>query len=269
MATDTVHSIFTARTINDILYQMKTVNNLQLIGGATYLKELPEKSLSIRNINELSLIDKHERFIDFGPAVTLNSILHIGTNHLPSVLFNAVSSMANHAVRNIATLGGNIMAKDNRLSLVAPLIVLDTSLKFKNQKNFEIVPLTKLDSVSPDSILVNIRVPTEDWNVEIFKRIGPSHKVTDESASFCFLARTEKNVLINLRICFSGPFIFQSKELETNFLGIKLPLSQSTIHDFINIASRDFDECAKDISYEPILKQQFLNLTALSLHELT
>lgn len=268
MATDK-HSIFTAKTINDLLFQLKTVNNLQIIGGATYITELPEKSLTIKNIPELAVIDKHERFFEFGPAVTLNTILHLGSNAIPAIIYDAILSMSNHAVRNMATIGGNIMAKDNRLSLIAPLVALDTTLKFKSQKSFDVIPITKLDTISSDKVLVSIRIPNDEWNVEIYKRLGPSYKITDESASFCFLARTEKNLLINLKLCFSGPFIFQSKELESKFLGIRLPLSQSVIHDFITIASREFDEMSKDIEYDPILKQQFLNLIAYSLHELT
>ena len=268
MATDK-HSIFTAKSINDILYQLKTVNNLQLIGGATYIKDFPEKALSVRNIPELQEIDKHERFIDFGPAVSLNRILHLGRNAIPSILYDSILSMSNHAVRNMATIGGNIMAKNKRLSLVAPLTVLESTLKFKTQKTTDVIPITKVDSVPANAVLVSIRIPTDEWNVEIFKRLGPSYKITNESASFCFLAKTEKNLLINLKLCFTGPFVFQSKELESKFLGVRLPLSQSVIHDFITIASREFDEYAKDIQYEPILKQQFLNLIAYSLHELT
>lgn len=268
MANDT-HMIFTAKNINEILYQIKTVNNLQLVGGATYIGGLPEKSLTVRNVSELKFIDKHERYIDFGPAVTLNSILHMGPNYLPSVLYEGTQSVANHIIRNMATLGGNIMAKDPRLSLVAPLIALNTTLKFKTPKSFEIIPYAKFTEIPPESLLSGIRVPLEDWNVAIFKRLGPSYKISSNSCSFCFLADTEKNVLVTLRLCFSGPFIFQSQTLETKYLGIRLPMSKNAIEEFIEIAKKEFDECAKDKVYDPMLKQQFLNLIAYSLHELT
>lgn len=268
MATDT-HSIFTAKNVNDILYHLKTVNNLQIIGGATYIGDLPEKSLTIRNVPELKIIDKHERYIDFGPAVTLNSIIHMGKNYLPGVLYEAINQTANHSIRNMATIGGNIMARDSRLSLVAPLIALGTTLKFKALKNYEIIPLSKFTSIPDETVLTSIRVPTEDWNVAIFRRLGSSRLISDNSASFCFLAMTEQNILINLRICFSGPFIFQSQELETRYLGTKLPLSKSTIEDFLSIAERDFDEYVRDKENTAMLKKQFLNLVASSLHELT
>ncbi|MCR5612086.1 FAD binding domain-containing protein [Treponema sp.] len=268
MATDK-HMVFTAKNVNDILFQLKTVSNLKIIGGATYIHDLSEKSLSIRNIPELAVIDKHERYIDFGPAVTLNKILHMGINFLPKVLYEAILTMGNHAVRNMATLGGNLMAKDYRLTLPAPLIALDASLKFRGQKNFEIIPLEKFSEMPEGSVLVNIRIPTEDWNVEVFRRLGPTSCLSDLSASFCFLASTEKNVITSLRLCFTGPFVFTSKELETKYLGARLPLTNSIIEDFIQIAEKKFDELAKDKNCDPLLKQQFLNLTAYSLHELT
>lgn len=260
--------IYSAKNVNDILFHKKTVNNLVIVGGSTYLDELPEKSLSIRNIPELSQISKHERYIDFGPAVTLNQIFNMGINFLPSVLYESIPTIANHVIRNIATIGGNILSKDSHLTLIAPLIALGTLLKFKFQKNIEIIPLLKFTNIPENSVLVNIRVPTEDWNIAIFKRLGPANKLSNDSASFCFLANTEKEVLINLRLCFSGPFIFTSNELETKYLGTKLPLSNSIIEDFINLAEKQFDENAKDIEYNPILKKQFLNLIAYSLHEL-
>lgn len=263
------HQLFTAKNINEILFQQKTVNGLKIIGGATYINELPEKCLSIKNISELSQIYKHERYIEFGPAVTLNSMLRIGVNFLPTVLYDALNSISNHAIRNIATLGGNILANDTRLSLIAPLIALGATLKFKSQKNTEIVPLSKFKKIPEDSVLANIRVPTEDWNIEFFKRLGPSFKISNESASFCFLAKTEKKVLINLKICFSGPFVFTSHELETKYLGTKLPLETSAIEEFLTIVETEYDEQAKSVEYSPMQKKQFLNLIAKSLHELT
>lgn len=263
------HMVFTAKNVNEILYHLKTVFGIKIIGGSTYLGSLPEKSLSVRNIPELSVIDKHERYIDFGPAVILNDILHLGTNFLPQVLYDAILSIATHTIRNMATLGGNIMAQNTHLSLVAPLLALDTSLKFKTAKSFEVIPYSKFTEIPQDAVLVSIRIPTEDWNVAIFRRLGPSHKISNESCSFCFLAKTEKNILINLKMCFSGPFVFTCKELENKYLGIRLPLSKQVIEEFISIASENFDIAAGEIEYSPLIKQQFINLLAYSLHELT
>ena len=63
------------------------------------------------------------------------------------------------------------MARDTRLTLSAPLIALGTTLKFRSQKNIDIVPLVKFTSIPTDSILVNIRIPTDDWNIEIFRTV--------------------------------------------------------------------------------------------------
>ncbi|MCQ2610174.1 MAG: FAD binding domain-containing protein [Treponema sp.] len=261
--------VFTAKNVSELLYQLKTVSNLQVIGASTYIKTLPEKSISVRNIPELCIIDKHERYVEFGPGVTLNSILSQCKNYLPQVLADAIHCIANHNIRNIATIGGNICAKDYRLSLIAPLLALDCSLKFKSLKKDEYINLKNFTFIPPESVLAAIRVPVEDYNVSIYRKLGPNNALTAESGSFCFLAQTEKNILMKLKLVFSGPFNFINRELETKFLGTKLPLNESAIQDFIATAGERFDELSKENPCSPILRQQFLNLTAFSLHELT
>ena len=46
-------NIFYAKNLQEIFYSLKNIKNLKLIGGATGLETLPEKSLSIINIPEL------------------------------------------------------------------------------------------------------------------------------------------------------------------------------------------------------------------------
>ena len=118
-------------------------------------------------------------------------------------------------------------------------------------------------------MLTSIRVPTNDWNVAIYRKLGPSNKLTDNDASYCFLADTEKNIITSLKLCFAGPFLYTNKELETKYLGTRLPLSDSEIEDFISIAEKGYDELAKEKNSDEILKKEFLNLIAFSLHELT
>ncbi len=261
--------IFPAKNISDILYQMKTVQNLKIIGGASYLKEFPDSALTIRNIAELSQINRHERYIDFGPAVTLNRILSLGQKRIPLFLYEAIESIGNHFSRNIATLGGNICAKNPRLTLFAPLLAMGAGLRFRNQDGFINIPFSKFESIPEGYILTNIRIPDDDWDVAIFRRVGPRHEITEESASFCFLAKTDKDILIDLRIAFAGPMVFASRDIENKLLGIRLPISDSTIEDFLLNAANYFDECTKELNYNPILRQQFLNITQYSLNQLT
>ena len=106
------HQMYYALSLSDIFYQLKSVSSIQIVSGCTQNKKLPEISLCVRNIKELSFSVKHERSFDFGPEITLSEILKIDPSKLPAVFHEAVKSIANTNIRNIATLAGNICAKD-------------------------------------------------------------------------------------------------------------------------------------------------------------
>ena len=250
-------TIFLAKNVSEILYQIKNVTGLEIVGGCTSIKELPEKTLSVRDVAELKTINHHERYIDFGPAVTLNQILELDKDRIPQILTEAAKSVANHFVRNMATLGGNICAsvktpKEIKRSLYAPLLALGTSLKFRNTENqmSVTVPIAKFTGIQPKQLLVNIHVPADDWDVSVYRR-------------------SDRGVLSSVKIAFAGPIVFQDSELETKLMGEKLPLTQKIIQKFLEAAQTAFEK-----SFEPTtpnigrLKEEFLNFTRYSLNQL-
>jgi len=264
-----------ADTLADVFYQKKAVPSLVLTGGCSAIKELPEMFLSTLFIKELRTIEKRERYIDFGPSVTFSEILQIGFEHLPLVFAEAVSSIANPIVRNIATIGGNICAADCKHTIYAPLLAMDARLEFQRPRSNGIgnesiyLPISKFDGVPEGYVLTKIRIPIEEWEVEVFKRFGPSNMINENSASFTFLASTQKNQLSNLRIAFAGPFAFRSIDLENRLIGANLPLSESTVKELVDEASVFYDEAVKEVTNNSILKQQFLNILKYSLIQLT
>lgn len=261
--------IFYANSLSDIYYQLKSINGLQLVSGCTQSKKLKDNSLCVRNIKELNYSIKHERSFDFGPEITLSQILKIDPSKLPSVFYEAVKSIANTNIRNIATLAGNICATDYKYTLFAPLVALDSRLELKNEAETAYLPMTKFNGMPDDWVLTKIIVPVEDWEVSIFKRLGPSHTITKNSASFVFLANTLKGQISALKIAFAGPFCLRSLELENKLLGAYLPLKADLITGFLGEAEKLYDKIAGEKSIPPILKAQFLNLVKYSLEQLT
>jgi len=271
-------TIFLAKNISELLYQIKNVSGLEIVGGCSSIKSLPEKALSVRDIAELKAINVRERFIDFGPAVTLNEILSLGRDRVPQILCEAAQSVGNYFVRNMATLGGNICAsvespKAVKRSLYAPLLALGATLKFRNTENqmSATLPFSKFEGVPPKNVLVNIRVPADDWDVSIFRRLGQSGFPSEDASTFCFLAKTAGGVLSQVKLVFAGPLVFQDSELEAKLLGVRLPLNEKTVHDWIEAARASFDEAAarSELPQSPTTRDLFINLTRYSLNQLT
>jgi len=279
-------SVFYAKNLSDIFYNLKTVPHLKILAGCTQCKRtfdgqcynLPDSSLVIRAISELKKISRKEHFITFGSAVSLNSILDLGKKHVPSVLYEAVDQMATSSIRNLATIGGNICAANCKTSLYAPLIALDTELEYKSPRETKTVNFSYFKGIPEGYILTEIKIPLEDWNISIYKRLGPKTVLSDESGSFCFLADTSRGVLSDFHIVYCKEIILRSRELENKLIGSRLPLNRHSIdnliNDYISIFSSEFittekyknsDDAENEFSFQ---KWQLANLLKYSFEHL-
>lgn len=262
-------SVFIANNLSDILYHLKSVSGLQILGGCTAIEEMKEKSVTVLPIKELAEYDKKERYIDLGSAITLSRLLDLGRQNLPTVLYDAVTTIATQSVRNIATLGGNICASGIKHTLYSPLLALDAKLEFKNYSETKNIPFSSFSEVPEGFVLTNVRVPVRDWEVSIFKRVGPNSKITPLSAGFTFLLSTQNNVIVNVKVSYAGLVVFHSHELENRMIGTRLPLSQRTIADITKTAGSLYDKIENVQNSPLILKAQFINLLRYSLEQLT
>ena len=180
-----------------------------------------------------------------------------------------MKSIANPFVRNIATIGGNILDSENKNTLYAVLLALDSTLEFKSPNEIKYIKLQNFTEIPEKFVLTNIRVPLNDWDLEIFRRVGPAHKITDTSASFAFLTDSEKSIITNLKIAYSGKITLRCLSLENKMLGIKLPLKANDIEAYVEEAELEFRKAAGKTEYNPVLCQQFLNLMRYSFEQLT
>lgn len=259
---------FFAKNTAELLYQLKAVAGLRVVGGCTLKGVECEKAISTRGIKELSQITRRERYIDLGPGVTLSSLLNVGERLLPRALYEAAASIGNAMTRNIATIGGNICAEGNRLTLFAPLLALDARLELKSQYDSRYVPLLGFSGIPKGRVLSNIRVPANEWNVSIFKRIGGDGAPGKNSASFAFLADVEKSAVANVKFAFAGPVTFRDVETENSVIGMRLPLSQKDALEIAGRASRKFSASPGFSECPPATLKKFENLLMFALESL-
>ena len=157
---------------------------------------------------------------------------------------------------------------------VAPgeaLLALDAQLEIHSVTETNYVPITKFTEVPKGNILTKIKVPINQWDISIFKRVGPSFEISDDSASFVFLADTYKDILSDIRMAFCGSVSLRSKEWENKIIGTRLPISEKVISSMIDEAEKNFTAHTDflNIICNPILKDQYLNLVRYSLMQLT
>lgn len=262
-------TILYAKNSYELIKLLTNNPGTQVVGGCTRIQELPDKFISVFGIKDLSQIVRHERFIDVGPGTTLAELLNIGQTHLPQILCEALASIANPEIRNVATVGGNICNSDHKLTLFAPLMALDARLEFKNQTETRNENIRNFKGVPEGFILSNIRIPILKPELSIFRRIGPEQEVNHQSASYAFLADMEKNSLLNVHLAFAGPFSFHSKDFENSLMGKRLPLNQKEISQIEDFIHQEFDKASQDQMISDVMRQQFYNIARYSFEQLT
>ena len=112
------------------------------------------------------------------------------------------------------------------------------------------------------------------WTVKHDCRELSTNEIIDVSASYTFLAKSQKDILTDLRIAFCGKIKLRSTELENQLIGSRLPINNKAITNMVEFAEEIYD---KELSYlgeekelvHPMLKSQFLNLLRKSLEKLT
>ncbi len=265
-----------AKNISDVLYHLKTLPLIGIYSGATTAIDLPPLSMIIGNVKELQTVDKHERYIDFGCSVTLANLLKLGRNNLPEVLYDAVSTIGTPFLKNVATMGGNLCCTNQyriKPTLYSPLLALDAQIEVHSPSEVTWVSLSKFSYLPESSFISRIRVPTDDWEVAVFRRLGSPHEIKENSAFFTFLADTSKGTLADIRICFCSSLVIKDRDLENILLGARLPLSEREIAMLMDKAEELYDIQQANVELTgvqvpAIQKDQFLNLLRSSVQHL-
>ncbi|MDR1786699.1 MAG: FAD binding domain-containing protein [Spirochaetaceae bacterium] len=278
---DSAKKVFFARNVADVCRQLSSVENLRVMAGCTQSPQMPGAAVIVRGLEELVHVERTERFIDIGSATPLQVILEQAQKHIPQTLYDAIRGTGTPFVRNLATLGGNICARGWKRSLFAPLYALDSILEFKSEKQTFPLPIAKFDALPAHSLLTKIQVPVLEWDVAIYKRLGPALP-SETSAFFVFLAMAQKGFLSDIRIVFSARKLFRDRNLENTMVGTPLPLSRKNVETFLEQTRKSFapDNAEKDSPAEtdgegqggaldsPLAERQFLNLLSCSLEQL-
>lgn len=126
----------------------------------------PHHLVSLAGISGLSGIEVSERGAWIGALTTLKTIeRHALFRERLAMLGEAARVVGGHQVRNIATIGGNIVNASPAADTVAPLLALDATLDLVGEDSRRTVALADFlkgpgrTDRRPDEVLVGVRFP--------------------------------------------------------------------------------------------------------------
>lgn len=228
-------------SLQDLLTLKAQEPTALIYAGGTYILRdqrkhinLPGTILSMEKIEELYRIHRTERYLEIGAMVPINTILEMGKYVLPPALGACLRSITPPAVRNLATLVGNLCVPDSRMDSFPLLHIMDARVEVRSAHTANWIPMTRFYNpqgkinLESHELVSRVRIPDEQWNRQVYRKIGSINAPSANSVSLCGLATVQKLVVADIRFAFGmlGPVIIRSRELEAEILGRRLPLGE-------------------------------------------
>ncbi|GHU67794.1 FAD-binding protein [Spirochaetia bacterium] len=198
---------------------------------------LPRNILCLEKMQDLKHITRTERYLEIGAMVGLNEIINLG-KIVPPILSQTLHGIAGPAIRNTATIGGNICHKEKRLDASAPMIALDAHYELRTSSAARWISASRFSSLpgdpalSPEELLTRIRIPLEQWNYSVYRKFK-SPGSNESGGVIVLILKNQKDILTDLRIVYSGNLILQDRNSETRLIGKQLPLDRKEALSFL------------------------------------
>ncbi|NOU84190.1 xanthine dehydrogenase [Paenibacillus sp. LMG 31460] len=248
-----------------------------LIAGGTWLRTrwengispLPQHLISLGNISSLSgLTVDSLGHIHIGPAVCLADLMK---NELVrqrcGLLVQACSEIAAPSVRNLASIGGNVMSRTG--DLIPVLLVMDAQIICSDGQNERSLALTEwLESPisSQNEVMTGIVVPSavpleEESKYEFYLKVGRREAFTPSVVTVAGrLSLGKDGTLTSIAIAAGGGSAVPARFKEQEAAAIGQPLSKELLKYLHKAVFAEFDAVADDYAGVTYRKQTAANL---------
>ena len=230
--------------------------------------ELTSIILSLEKLEEMRRISRSERYMEIGAMAKLSRIIALG-KIVPATLRHCLENIAGPQLRNMATIGGNLCCSGGCMDTAAALMALDAQYELRSAQSSRWIAASRFISapgqtvLKTQELLTRIRVPLDDWDYSIYKKFEGQ---AGHSKAVVFLARTQKNVLSDIRIVCKTDTPWRNKESETLLAGKHLPLGRRIVADFIE-SWKVFLLSIQDV--DDLTRQEMVNFIEMNISNLS
>ena len=219
--------------------KMKTDNPDAIIyaGGSDLMvaKKVSQEILFINQLVELKEVCEDEEFLIIGASSIYFDLIE--NPLIPELLKQVLKDIASPAIRNVATIGGNICNASPAGDSLPALYLFDakiiaTSLDDNNQISERMIPIEnfilgirKID-LRPNEIVTKILLPKDKISVTTkmgYKKVGARKSQAISKLLFVAAMNIENDKVTDLRIAYGsvGITTLRRKDIESHYIGIK------------------------------------------------
>ncbi|MBB5335595.1 FAD binding domain-containing protein [Pectinatus brassicae] len=192
--------------------------------SAGILPTFTKDMLFIKNIDELTVLEKKDMHLIIGANITLNRLLN--WENTPQILHLALQEMAAPAIRNMGTIAGNICNASPAGDTLPPLYALDAIVCLKSIAGERELPIREFilgpgkTALKENELLTAIKIPIGDNNINFYKKAAMRKAAAISKVSIAMTAKKEKDKIVNIAIAIGavGPTVVRLAEAEDMFI---------------------------------------------------
>ncbi len=197
-------------TLNEALALMKEKPLLPLAGGTDLMirarnwqgasRNFKSDVILIAHLKELNFIEEEASHYWIGAGVTQSQM--VSNEKLPMYLRHVVSQMATPAIRNAATLGGNIINAASVADTLPPLYASEAKVVLRNASSERKVPIDAFvlgkyqTDRKADELLIGVELPKLPVETFYYRKMGQRRASILSKVSLLVLTLGEGNVRI-------------------------------------------------------------------------
>jgi len=219
--------------LKDCLEELATENYWLFAGGTDLMirkrqwhgasRKFQAPVMFINDLADLNGITADE---DYVYIKACNSLLEVYNNPLvPEILKKAVITMANPAIRNMATIGGNIANAAKVGDTLPVLFLLDAKIELRSKNDRRIEKISdfikgKYDTdLRKGELLYQIIIPNKNFEVSYFHKLGTRHGDILSKLSISSVLTIKDHVIKDFRVVFGA---INDKPLRDRFIEEKI-----------------------------------------------
>ena len=202
---------------------------------------ITKPTVFIADIPELKEIFIEDNTLYIGACATIDEIME--SDIVPRYVKDVVETMASPAIRNTATLGGNICNSSPVADSLPLLYACESSLVLEKKGSSRVVDIADFitspgrNIIESDEILTKIILPLNNFNKILFKKVGTRNSIALAKLSFMGMADVDENnnEIKDIRLSFGAvaPTIVKNKHIEQEIILYK-KLDEEKISTIIN-----------------------------------
>ncbi|MFH1360804.1 MAG: FAD binding domain-containing protein [Candidatus Omnitrophota bacterium] len=216
------------KNLKEANHLMSSLDDFRLLAGGTFLinqlKNFKKKDLktpghivSLKRIDELKEIRADAKSLTIGSMTTLSELLtssHLKDNAL--ILKGVCQNIATNPIRNMATVGGNLMSRYTWAELGTVLIALDAKMHFsgptKEEGKTQSVESFFESGAKTEKILKSIAISKNKNDRLVYKRTPKLSCVDIPLFGICIKASFEEKKLANARVVVNNGISFARRD---------------------------------------------------------